>query len=97
MGLPVIKYFVASAIAIASSAAAQTPPSSYPTRPVKLILPFGAGSGTDIAARLIGEGEDHVDLGVLREALRVGQVDGAAAAVHAVGARPQAAAGAVMV
>ena len=55
MGLPVIKYFVASAIAIASSAAAQTPPSSYPTRPVKLILPFGAGSGTDIAARLIGE------------------------------------------
>jgi tripartite-type tricarboxylate transporter receptor subunit TctC len=27
----------------------------YPTRTVKFILPFGAGSGTDITARLVGE------------------------------------------
>ncbi len=39
------------AVATASGAAAQT----YPTRAVKFILPFGAGSGTDITARLIGD------------------------------------------
>lgn len=27
----------------------------YPTKPVKLIVPFSAGSGTDIAARTVGE------------------------------------------
>jgi hypothetical protein len=36
-------------------ASAQTPPDQYPQRAVKLILPFGPGSGSDIAARLIGE------------------------------------------
>ena len=28
---------------------------AYPERPVRFILPFGPGSATDIAARLIGE------------------------------------------
>jgi tripartite-type tricarboxylate transporter receptor subunit TctC len=34
---------------------AQTPPDQYPRGPVKFILPFGPGSGSDIAARLIAE------------------------------------------
>jgi tripartite-type tricarboxylate transporter receptor subunit TctC len=38
-------------LAGAASAGAQT----YPTRTVKFILPFGAGSGTDITARLVGD------------------------------------------
>ncbi len=29
--------------------------SAYPNRPVKLIVPFSAGSGTDILARLVAE------------------------------------------
>jgi tripartite-type tricarboxylate transporter receptor subunit TctC len=28
---------------------------SYPARPLRIVVPFGAGSGTDVVARLIGE------------------------------------------
>jgi tripartite-type tricarboxylate transporter receptor subunit TctC len=37
------------------AASGQTPPDQYPQRAVKLILPFGPGSGSDIAARLIAD------------------------------------------
>lgn len=49
---------VASAVVIAWSlgaAFAQTPAEPYPQRAVKFILPFGPGSGSDIAARLIAD------------------------------------------
>ena len=49
---------LASALIIACAATpalAQTPPEQYPQRAVKFILPFGPGSGSDIAARLIAE------------------------------------------
>src|SRR5262245_24287503 len=49
--LGIIVAAVVAAVATAGGAAAQ----SYPTRAVKFILPFGAGSGTDITARLIGD------------------------------------------
>ena len=46
----------ASFVALAASQAnAQTGGQSWPQRNVRLILPFGAGSATDAAARLIGE------------------------------------------
>ncbi len=39
----------------AAPAAAQTSAQSWPQRSVKFILPFGAGSATDVAARLMSE------------------------------------------
>ncbi len=39
-----------AALTIASSVHAQ----AYPTRPITLIVPWGAGGGTDATARIIG-------------------------------------------
>jgi tripartite-type tricarboxylate transporter receptor subunit TctC len=41
-----------SAAVVASSSRAEAP--AYPRRPVKIIVPYAAGGGTDIMARLIG-------------------------------------------
>ena len=46
---------------ISAAAVAQT--STYPNRPITLVLPFAAGSGTDTTTRLIGK-ELGVALGV---------------------------------
>ncbi|MBS1218573.1 MAG: bugT5, partial [Proteobacteria bacterium] len=43
---------LACTIAIAAQAAA---PASYPSRPVRIIVPFGAGSATDVVARTVGQ------------------------------------------
>ncbi len=41
--------------AFAPSASAQSSAQSWPQRPVRFILPFGAGTATDVAARLMSE------------------------------------------
>ncbi len=42
---------------LACSASAQAPPksgpASYPSRPVQIIVPWGAGGGTDATARIV--------------------------------------------
>src|SRR3954467_3542339 len=43
------------ALASASCAFSQEPGSPYPAKPIRVIVPFAAGSATDVAARLIGE------------------------------------------
>ena len=40
-------------LALMSHAAGQ----SYPTKPIRIILPFAAGTGSDVATRIIAEGE----------------------------------------
>ncbi len=48
--------FIASAALAGTSAAADAPPPDFPTRPVRLIVNFPAGSGTaDTVARALGE------------------------------------------
>jgi tripartite-type tricarboxylate transporter receptor subunit TctC len=52
-----LRLIFALAVALAATAGSGDPASAqnYPTRAVKFILPFGAGSGTDIAARVVGD------------------------------------------
>ena len=45
------RFLITSLICVASSVCAQT----YPNKPVKLVVPFGAGSATDTVARQVGQ------------------------------------------
>jgi tripartite-type tricarboxylate transporter receptor subunit TctC len=45
----------ASVVAALSTAPAWAQDSNWPTRPLRIIVPFGAGSGNDIVARLVGD------------------------------------------
>ena len=49
----VIRRFAASLLLLFAATLAQAQP--YPTKPVKIIVPFTAGSATDILARLVGD------------------------------------------
>ena len=45
-------FCVAAGIAVCGTSAAQD---NYPTQPIRIIVPFAAGGGTDMTARLLGE------------------------------------------
>src|SRR5215470_905551 len=46
-------FAVAASLIYPAISPAQSPPSNYPDRPVKIIVPFAAGGPTDVVARLI--------------------------------------------
>jgi tripartite-type tricarboxylate transporter receptor subunit TctC len=45
--------FLAALLAFCGATTAETVAQTYPTRPIRLIIPFGAGGGTDNLARII--------------------------------------------
>ena len=50
--LGLFRCFVVACLAIAASAASAQP---YPSKPITIVVPFAAGSGTDSIARIIGQ------------------------------------------
>ena len=40
---------------IAGSVFAQAATDTYPTKPIRIVVPFGPGSGTDTVTRLVGQ------------------------------------------
>jgi len=50
--------FIASTVALAGSrlpAFGQSAPSAFPNRNIKMVVPFAAGGGVDVFARLLAE------------------------------------------
>ncbi len=47
------RYFLGSLLALAAAGASAQ--GAYPNRPVKIIVPFGAGGFTDVVARIVGQ------------------------------------------
>ena len=47
--------FAIALVIQAAPASAQAPAESFPSRPIRIVVPFGPGSGTDTATRMLGQ------------------------------------------
>ena len=47
------RIFLATAVLIAAFAASEASAQSWPTRPIRAVIPFGAGSATDLVPRIV--------------------------------------------
>ena len=55
LALRLLSGLVLGALTLVPTLQSASAQSSWPSRPVRLILPLGAGSGVDVTARLMGE------------------------------------------
>jgi len=46
---------LAAVLAAATTVSAQDAAANYPSKPIKIVIPFGAGGGNDLFARLVGQ------------------------------------------
>jgi len=82
--ISLVRWFALSLAFVCAAAHAQATPEAWPTKPVKLILPFPPGGGTDILGRIIAE-RMAADLGqpvVIENRGGAGGNVGAEAAAH---------------
>jgi tripartite-type tricarboxylate transporter receptor subunit TctC len=56
MRFSIYRNIMSAAVAIVLASASCAHAQSYPDRPIKLIMPFGAGSASDSIARIVAEG-----------------------------------------
>ena len=49
------RFLIAAAAALLTFSAAAQTAANYPNRPIRIVVPFTAGSATDIMARIVGE------------------------------------------
>jgi len=47
--------FLGGALSLGAASQAQSPSQEYPSKPITFVVPFGAGTTTDLAARFIGQ------------------------------------------
>jgi tripartite-type tricarboxylate transporter receptor subunit TctC len=52
---PMLRWVVAALLAVAAGTAAAEEPAAFPSRPIRMIVPFPAGGPSDIVARVVGQ------------------------------------------
>ncbi len=50
-----IRHALMAALVLAAGASEALAQAKYPSRPIRILIPFAAGGGTDVVARILGQ------------------------------------------